>query len=198
MIVGLTHTAQSTIRLDLSIGRVIDYLSPAQLPSYGGQDKTHTCKLIAQQWMDVEHLPRVLEYEHDPNEASFSNDLPHRYMEVARMILSVCGSDSGDSSYSNSSSDEIPNIQTVRMDKIRRNVHTLSHQTLSRESHVPVIDMTGIGSLETVTMRPFLQRAFRDHTLISNVLLNATSNNGNERSSINSIFTKDWTKIYIV
>ena len=45
---------------------------------------------------------------------------------------------------------------------------------------MPVIDVTGIGSLETVTLRPFLQRAFRDHTLISNVLPNATSNNGND------------------
>ena len=39
--------------------------------------KKHLCKLIAPQWMDVEHLQRVLEYERDPNESSFSNDLPH-------------------------------------------------------------------------------------------------------------------------
>ena len=56
---------------------------------------------------------------------------------------------------------------TVRRDKIRRNVHTLSHQIMSKERSMPVIEVSGIGSLEILAVRPFLQQAFRDQSWIS-------------------------------
>ena len=134
--------------------------------------------------MDVEALKGILKFERDPNEASFSPDLPFRHAEVARAVLGACGSGGGTGSGASGSGGggdgdgavvEIPDadavkllledVTAVRADKIRRNVHTLSAQSMSRDdgAPLPVIDVTNIGSLEVQAVRPFILRAFRDH-----------------------------------
>jgi len=50
------------------------------------------------------------------------------------------------------------------MDKIRRNVHALSAETMgSRSRPMPVLDATGIGAIEMADVKPFLEGAFEDH-----------------------------------
>lgn len=54
------------------------------------------------------------------------------------------------------------------MDKIRRNVHALSAETMgSRSRPMPVLDVTGIGAIEMAAVKPFLEGAFEDHLRIS-------------------------------
>jgi len=44
------------------------------------------------------------------------------------------------------------------MDKIRRNVHALSAETMgSRSRPMPVLDATGIGAIEMAAVKPFLE-----------------------------------------
>eukprot|EP01082_Thalassiosira_pseudonana_P006662 g5835.t1 g5835 contig20:260052-260969(+) len=132
-------------------------------------------KIVPPEWMDVETLKEVLRFERDPKEASFSPLLPFRHAEIARAILSACRAGSGTGSAAGDGGDsEVPNadqvkllledIATVRMDKIRRNVHTLSSQTLTKGSRTEsIIDVTNIGSLEMHAIKPFVTEAFRMH-----------------------------------
>lgn len=130
--------------------------------------------------MDVEVLRNVLRFERDPKEASFSPDLPFRHAEIARAILSACraGSGTGSAAGDAGGDTEIPNgdqvkllledIASVRMDKIRRNVHQLSSSTLKTRSKIEsVIDVTNIGSLEMHAIKPFVTEAFRLHRELS-------------------------------
>mmetsp|Transcript_656 Transcript_656/g.1995 ORF Transcript_656/g.1995 Transcript_656/m.1995 type:complete len:296 (-) Transcript_656:62-949(-) len=164
--------------------------------------RRNLCRIKPPLWMEVDHLKEVLRFERDPNEASFSPDLPFRHAEVARAILSACGAGSGSGSAGTAGGSggdgtvEIPNadtikilledISTVRLDKIRRNVHTLSAQNMSREdgSSLPVIDVTGIGSLEMQAVRPFVLRAFRDHRSLTGKDSIKSGNNTEGRTTV--------------
>lgn len=132
-------------------------------------------KIIPPSWMDVSVLKEVLRFERDPKEASFSPDIPFRHAEISQAILSACraGSGTGGSgAVGDGGESEVPNadqvkllledIQRVRMDKIRRNVHQLSSQTLKTKSkYESIIDVTNIGSLEMHQIKPFITEAFK-------------------------------------
>jgi hypothetical protein len=131
--------------------------------------------------MDVTVLKEVLRFERDPNEASFSPDLPFRHAEISHAILTACraGSGTGGSgAMGDGGESEVPNadqvkllledISRVRTDKIRRNVHTLSAQTLKAKSkYESIIDVTNIGSLEMHQIKPFITDAFKNHRELS-------------------------------
>lgn len=131
--------------------------------------------------MDISVLKEVLRFERDPKEASFSPDIPFRHAEISHAILSACraGSGTGGSgAMGDGGESEVPNadqvkllledIQRVRMDKIRRNVHTLSSQTLKTKSkYESIIDVTNIGSLEMHQIKPFITDAFKNHRELS-------------------------------
>lgn len=138
-------------------------------------------KIIPPSWMDVTVLKEVLRFERDPNEASFSPDLPFRHAEISHAILTACraGSGTGGSgAMGDGGESEVPNadqvkllledISRVRTDKIRRNVHTLSAQTLKAKSkYESIIDVTNIGSLEMHQIKPFITDAFKNHRELS-------------------------------
>lgn len=138
-------------------------------------------KIIPPSWMDVSVLKEVLRFERDPKEASFSSDIPFRHAEISHAILSACraGSGTGGSgAMGDGGESEVPNadqvkllledIQRVRMDKIRRNVHTLSSQTLKTKSkYESIIDVTNIGSLEMHQIKPFITDAFKNQRELS-------------------------------
>ncbi len=138
-------------------------------------------KIIPPSWMDVSVLKEVLRFERDPKEASFSSDIPFRHAEISQAILSACraGSGTGGSgAMGDGGESEVPNadqvkllledIQRVRMDKIRRNVHTLSVQTLKTKSkYESIIDVTNIGSLEMHQIKPFITDAFKNQRELS-------------------------------
>ena len=138
-------------------------------------------KIIPPSWMDVTVLKEVLRFERDPKEASFSPDLPFRHAEISHAILTACraGSGTGGSgAMGDGGESEVPNadqvkllledISRVRTDKIRRNVHTLSAQTLKTKSkYESIIDVTNIGSLEMHQIKPFITDAFKNHRELS-------------------------------
>mmetsp|Transcript_17054 Transcript_17054/g.21810 ORF Transcript_17054/g.21810 Transcript_17054/m.21810 type:complete len:330 (+) Transcript_17054:46-1035(+) len=138
-------------------------------------------KIIPPSWMDISVLKDVLRFERDPKEASFSPDIPFRHAEISHAILSACraGSGTGGSgAMGDGGESEVPNadqikllledIQRVRMDKIRRNVHTLSAQTLKTKSkYESIIDVTNIGSLEMHQIKPFITDAFKNQRELS-------------------------------
>jgi len=137
-------------------------------------------KIIPPTWLDQDVLKNVLRFERDPNEASFSPDLPFRHAEIANSILKSCraGSGTGSAAGDASGDNEIPNadqikvlledIQSVRMDKIRRNVHQLSSSTLKTRSKIEnIIDVTNIGSNEMHSIKPFVTEAFKMHRELS-------------------------------
>ena len=59
----------------------------------------------------------------------------------------------------------LEDISTVRMDKIRKNIHTMSAESMgsSMERPMGVVDVSGIGAGEMAAIKPFLERAFEDH-----------------------------------
>mmetsp|Transcript_704 Transcript_704/g.853 ORF Transcript_704/g.853 Transcript_704/m.853 type:complete len:203 (+) Transcript_704:2-610(+) len=120
-------------------------------------------RILPLEWMDVDVLRAVLQHEKDPTKASFSSELPFRYAELARSILAV----ESDIDQADQIRLLLEDIATVRMDKIRRNLHTLSEQSLSQTATLPIIDVTNIGSLEMAALRPFITQAFRDHLTLS-------------------------------
>mmetsp|Transcript_28778 Transcript_28778/g.59766 ORF Transcript_28778/g.59766 Transcript_28778/m.59766 type:complete len:316 (-) Transcript_28778:148-1095(-) len=136
-------------------------------------------KIVPPPWMDVDLLKEVLKFERDPQQASFSSELPFRHAEIASAIFSACRTGGGTGSSGDFGGEaEIPNIDkvklllediaTVRMDKIRRNVHALSSQTLTRPSKMEsIINVTHIGSVEVQAIKPFVTEAFRMHRELS-------------------------------
>ncbi len=62
----------------------------------------------------------------------------------------------------------LEDILSMRMDKMRRNVHQLSWLTLTLQSgNIVLIDMTNVGLLEIHIMRPFMAEAFSLHRDLS-------------------------------
>lgn len=134
-------------------------------------------RIVPPPWMDAEVLREVLRFERDPLEKSFSPDLPFRHAEVARAVLAACraGSGTGAGGAGDGAESEVPDaervrllladIASVRADKIRKNVHQLSRNTLrrggGRGAAESVIEVTGIGSLEMHAIQPFVAEAFR-------------------------------------
>mmetsp|Transcript_19402 Transcript_19402/g.42216 ORF Transcript_19402/g.42216 Transcript_19402/m.42216 type:complete len:313 (-) Transcript_19402:145-1083(-) len=146
--------------------------------------RRNLCRIVPPSWLDVEVLRSVLKHERDPKEASFSPLIPFRHAEIAKAVLGACSTGSGSGGTAGSAggtagdveiadSDHVrlllEDIATVRMDKIRRNIHTLSAQSMAREdmASLPVIDVTGIGSLEMHAVMPFITEAFREHRTLT-------------------------------
>ena len=124
----------------------------------------------------MEVLRSVLKFERDVKEQSFSPLLPFRHAEISRAILAACRAGSGSGSAASEAgaagSSELQNsdqirilledISTVRMDKIRRNVHQLSGATLKTRSKIEnIIDVTNIGSMEMHAIAPCVLESFR-------------------------------------
>lgn len=139
--------------------------------------KRNLCRLRCPEWMDVENLKQVLKHERDPQEDSFSKDLPFRYAEISRAILQACGAGRSAVHAGGSGVDggeEIPQMEVVRvlledismlrMGKIRDNIHFLSGvMGRSLEKPMPGISVDGMGSIELAGVKPFMEGAFADH-----------------------------------
>ena len=59
----------------------------------------------------------------------------------------------------------LQDILSLRMDKIRQNFHELSQEELQHleADELPMVNVTGIASVELNQVGPFLQRAFSDY-----------------------------------
>jgi len=141
--------------------------------------KRNLCRLKCPSWMTVPRLKAILAHERDPTQDNFSQDLPFRHAEISRAILQSVGASrsavhaSGGSG--GSGEEEVPqaevvrvlleDIAMVRMDKIRRNFHSMSADTMGKSLEMPmsILDVTGIGSMEMAAVKPFLEKAFEDH-----------------------------------
>jgi len=141
------------------------------------------CHLICPPWLTVPILTRVLAHETDVTQSTFSPELPTQYREIARTILAAVGNST------HSDSTEIPeaaklkilleDLECVRLDKIRRNIHKLSSDIMVQSADntgdedgeelsgkfrpLPIIDVTGMGTLEMHTMKGFLREGFGVH-----------------------------------
>lgn len=118
------------------------------------------CEIVTPDWMEVEKLKEILKEER--KEDAFNKDLPFRYLEISRSLL-----------HAHTMQDHesirilLQDIQTVRMDKIRTNLYTLSSSALQSPDDLPIIDVSGIGSLELAAIEPFCRTAFRHHLMLS-------------------------------
>jgi len=187
-----SHSLANFLALDASIDIVPNFSYKAPLtflvtqtnvgPFYAGVNtsvplwmaiylrKRNRCRIVAPEWMSVDHLKAVLAFESTKD--TFSTQLPFHYKEISRTILQTCGAGRSQVHASGGESEELPHaeqirvlledISTVRMDKIRRSVHELSAVNM-RSTKPIVIDVTGMGSTEMVTVKPFLERACGDH-----------------------------------
>ena len=152
--------------------------------------RRNLCRLVPPSWLDVGVLRDVLAHERDPDRGGFSDLLPFRHAEIARAILGAVAGGSGGGGGGGGAGGgagggggrgevEVPDLDqvrllledvaTVRMDKIRRNVHTLSAQSMAVDGGegLPVIDVTGIGSMEMHAVMPFVAEAFRTHRTLT-------------------------------
>ena len=110
------------------------------------------CTIVPPQWMTVESLKRILVEEQTLH--PFSTKLPYYHLEVFRAMSTTDLEDK----------DAIllllNDISTVRMDKIRTNLHALSEELGSTTSTLPIIDVTGISSLELAAIQPLVVTLF--------------------------------------
>ena len=134
--------------------------------------RKNLCRIEIPSWLSVENLTLVLQEERAPERGnSLSNRLPRCYMEMARKILGVCGAYGNNQDCEVDSSQELlmllQDIESIRCDKLRRNIHTLSKQDLATPKEAPLIDARHIGNAERITLTPFIQSCFRMHRNIS-------------------------------
>jgi hypothetical protein len=134
--------------------------------------RKNLCRLEIPIWLSVENLSLVLEEERSPEKGnSLSDRLPRCYMEMARKILGACGAYGNTQDCEVDSSQQLimllQDIESVRCDKLRRNIHTLSKQDLATPKEAPLIDARHIGNAERITLTPFIQSCFRMHRNIS-------------------------------
>mmetsp|Transcript_10631 Transcript_10631/g.15646 ORF Transcript_10631/g.15646 Transcript_10631/m.15646 type:complete len:224 (-) Transcript_10631:86-757(-) len=118
------------------------------------------CRIPTPEWMEVETLQSILSYEKDQDR--FSQELPFRYLEISRTLLAV-----GELEEEDSIRILLQDISSIRMDKIRRNLHSFSEESLQMADTLPIIDITGIGSLELAGIAPFCTTAFAHHLMLS-------------------------------
>lgn len=104
-------------------------------------------------WLTPERLSAILKEE--KQSSLLTQTLPFYYYEIARS-LHLC--------LEKSTMILLQDLTNVRIDKLRQNFHQLSREDLQeREEELPMINVTGIASIELNTVGPFLQRAFSDY-----------------------------------
>jgi GINS complex subunit 2 len=111
----------------------------------------HLCTIVPPSWMTVESLKSILVDEQTLQ--TFSTKLPYYYLDIARALTTVQDKDSVLLL--------LNDISTVRMDKIRTNLHSLSEE-LASTTTLPMIDVTGISSLELAAIQPLVVQLFGD------------------------------------
>mmetsp|Transcript_17094 Transcript_17094/g.20872 ORF Transcript_17094/g.20872 Transcript_17094/m.20872 type:complete len:362 (+) Transcript_17094:65-1150(+) len=173
--------------------------------------KRNLCRIVCPPWLTTTHLKKILIHERNPDNTSFSLDIPFRYMEIAKSLIQTIGAtrsaihasggSGGASGASGGGTEEIPQVEIirvlledihqVRMDKIRRNIHGLSRNTMrsSMVRPIPVVEVTGIGSVEMSAIKPFLEKSFEDHlTLVRTATAKArVENNGSGSKGTSNI-----------
>ena len=117
--------------------------------------KKSLCHIPPPSWIDASNLQSILKQEQ--TQESFSTDLPYHALEVAHLLSTDIPA---------ASTILLQDIFAVRQDKIRKNLHTLAEQALSRPEPLPVVDVTGIASLEVAKIAPFCETAFRHHLML--------------------------------
>ena len=117
--------------------------------------KKSLCRIPPPAWMEVPRLRAILKQEKE--QESFSHDLPYHALEMAHLLVADVPA---------SSMILLHDIFAVRQDKIRKNLHTLAEQALSRPEPLPVVDVTGIAALEVARIAPFCETAFRHHLML--------------------------------
>lgn len=117
------------------------------------QDR-HLCTIIPPAWMTIESLKLILSDEQSLNQ--FSTKLPTHYLELARALHH------DDMEDKDSILLLLNDISAVRMDKIRTNLHALSAESLGTTTTLPIIDVTGISSLEMAAIQPLVVTLFGD------------------------------------
>ena len=120
------------------------------------------CQIQAPSSMEVSVLRSILHKEQTTE--TYLIRLPCRYLETSRSLLAT-----GESVMDQPDAVRIllQDICTVRTDKIRRNLHTLSEEALATPHTLPVIEVTDISSLETATVSSSCTKACQHHLLLS-------------------------------
>lgn len=117
-------------------------------------EKRNLGKIQPPEWLSVDNLKQVLKWEQ--TEDLFSPHLPFYWQVIARSLAQE-----------ESVKILLQDISEIRMDKIRRNIHALSQQSLSQSHALPFIDVTGIGALELAAIHSFVTTAFHHHLVLS-------------------------------
>ena len=130
-------------------------------------EKRNLGKIQSPEWLSVNNLTRVLKWEQ--TEDQFSPHLPFYWQVIGRSLAQE-----------ESVKILLEDISEIRMDKIRRNIHALSQQSLSQSHALPCIDVTGIGALEVAAIHSFVTTAFRHHLVLSRPTNNKTTASAQE------------------
>ncbi len=125
------------------------------------------------------HLKKVLAHERDANKERFSTDLPFRFHEISRAVLSAVGAGRSAVHAASGMDEEIEqaevvrvlleDIEAVRQENIRSNIHEISASMgggttrSSLNKPMSVMEVTGIGSMEMSKIKLFLEGAYEDH-----------------------------------
>jgi GINS complex subunit 2 len=117
-------------------------------------------RIVPPDWLQVETLQRIL--KHEQEEDHFSKELPFYFQSIAQALLRT-----NDLDQQEAIRILVQDISTIRLDKIRKNLHTLSEQSLRTGDPLPIIDVTGIGSMELAIIAPFCRTAFGHYEMLT-------------------------------
>lgn len=136
-------------------------------------EKRNLAKISPPEWLSVENLRSVLTWEQTQD--SFSSALPYYWQPLARFL-----------GKEESVKILLQDISTIRRDKIRRNLHTLSKQSLSSSATLPIINITGIGALELASIHSFIQTSFGQHLKLSRPSSSSATTNKSAQETRNN------------
>ena len=132
-------------------------------------EKRNLAKIQPPEWLSVDNLRAVLRWEQ--TDESFSRQLPFYWQPLARSSLGH----NNNNTNSEAATILLQDIATVRTDKIRRNLHALSHQSLSQPRALPIVELQGIGALELASIRSFVSQSFEHHLRLSRPTVPSTT-----------------------
>mmetsp|Transcript_25000 Transcript_25000/g.49703 ORF Transcript_25000/g.49703 Transcript_25000/m.49703 type:complete len:269 (-) Transcript_25000:12-818(-) len=144
---------------------------PASVPLWTALSlkRMSLCTILPPDWLTIDHLRKVVKLEKDVDRESFVGEegevrLPRHWLEIGWLVAQAQDWDERDGVKS-----LLEDIRNLREEKMRQSLHTISRTAMppvDEEGSVkplPVLDVTGVGSVEIASFRPFVKEAFRTH-----------------------------------
>uniref|UniRef100_A0A6U5DNM4 DNA replication complex GINS protein PSF2 N-terminal domain-containing protein n=1 Tax=Corethron hystrix TaxID=216773 RepID=A0A6U5DNM4_9STRA len=153
---------------------------PATVPLWAALSlkRMGLCTIVPPKWLTILNLRAVVRWEKDVDKESFVGEepeeeggarLPRHWQEIGGLITQAQDWEERDGVRS-----LLEDVRNLREEKMRQSLHTISRTAMAppveaedgltpEAAPIPVLDVTGIGSVEIASVRPFVREAFGTH-----------------------------------